>query len=410
MYENLLHQNASNQLISDFKNNQLPGAILFNGPAASGKLTAALETARILSCTGKNLGHWLCDCAGCKAHKAMVNSNLILVGPRDCTPEISAASATFIKALSENASYLSGARYFFVRSIRKLTLRFNPVLIEGSKDISKIAVILSTIEEELEPLDFPHELPDFSTCEKACKKIVEQCKKLEENFMDDSVLISRVRNISSWSRLKSYEGKKTIIIENADRMLEGARNALLKILEEPPADTVFILTTTKRNAIMPTILSRVRSYNFYERTLPQQKEVLTRVFHENNFEGSIDEYLLTFLPVSPEEIRIQSKLFFISIANGTLPDLQGIIKNCGNFDPRILFKIFLDGIIQVQKSLLNSPAGTQASVEIVKAVHECWNDVSIFNQSILSSLELLLRNMSKINKLHGGIFLSCANS
>ena len=54
-------------------------------------------------------------------------------------------------------------------------------------------------------------------------------------------------------------------------MLESVRNALLKILEEPPADTVFILTTSRRNAVMSTILSRVRTYQFNERTLEQQK-------------------------------------------------------------------------------------------------------------------------------------------
>ena len=53
--------------------------------------------------------------------------------------------------------------------------------------------------------------------------------------------------------MKSVEGKKTIIIENADRMLESVRNALLKILEEPPVDTIFILTTSQRNLVMPTI-------------------------------------------------------------------------------------------------------------------------------------------------------------
>ena len=50
-------------------------------------------------------------------------------------------------------------------------------------------------------------------------------------------------------------------------MSESVRNALLKILEEPPSDCNFILLTSKRNAILPTILSRVRTYEFKNRSL-----------------------------------------------------------------------------------------------------------------------------------------------
>ena len=54
MFDNLLYQNASSLLKDDILNNRLPGAILLSGPVASGKLTCALEIARILSCSGEN--------------------------------------------------------------------------------------------------------------------------------------------------------------------------------------------------------------------------------------------------------------------------------------------------------------------------------------------------------------------
>ncbi len=408
MYENLLYQHVVKQLSQDFKTGTLPGSILFSGPQNTGKLTCALETARILSCTGKKTGYWLCDCPGCMQHKAMVNNNLILAGPRDCTPEIHAAAFSFLNALENNSSYLEASRYFFIRSVRKLTLRFNPVLWQGDDKLSKIANIISGIDEELEPIDFPHQLPDLQTIQKSCKKIEDLCTKLESDFLYDSIPIAQVRNISSWARLKSVEGKKTIILENADRMLESVRNALLKILEEPPADTVFILTTNRRNAVMSTILSRVRTYQFNERSLVQQKDVLNRVFHKIDFEGSITDYLLTYLPVKGDFVRNLANEFFKTVVNGGIPDISQIIKDCKNFDPRILFKIFLDGIVLTQRGLLSSPAGSQASVELVKAIQQCWNGVSVYNQSISSALELLVRDMHKINKLHGNV-LKCVN-
>ena len=404
MYDNLLHQNVTALLKSDISRNQLPGAILFSGSHGSGKLTCALETARILACTGEKKGHWLCECPSCLQNKALVSGNLVLCGPRDCTPEICASSKTFIEALSNNATYLTAARYLFLRSIRKLTARFNPVLWEGDDKISKIAGVMSDIDEELETLDFPHALPDTETVKKTCEKLLKLTQKLEDEFLYDSIPIAHIRNVSSWARLKSSEGKKTIIIENADRMNESVRNALLKILEEPPSDTVFILTTSRRNAVMPTILSRVRTYSFADRTMPQQKEVISRVYHEEKFEGSIDDFLLTFLPVNPKDLRTIADKFFKTMAESRLPEISGLIKECSNFDPRIMLKIFLTAILDSSKKMLSSPNGAEASKELSEALQSCWNNITVYNQSITSAMEILVRDMSKINKIHGNVY------
>ena len=125
MFENLVNQEAGKLLTADIKNKKLPGALLFSGPEASGKLTAALETARILSCHQKPQGYWMCECPSCLQHKSLVCSNLMLMGPRDCSLEIAAAAKTFTEAHFIDAKYIDAARYLFLRSVRKLTLRFN---------------------------------------------------------------------------------------------------------------------------------------------------------------------------------------------------------------------------------------------------------------------------------------------
>ena len=51
MFENLIDQEAGLRLIQDIKQKKLPPSILFSGPECSGKLTAALELARSVSCT-----------------------------------------------------------------------------------------------------------------------------------------------------------------------------------------------------------------------------------------------------------------------------------------------------------------------------------------------------------------------
>lgn len=404
MYENLVNQPAGKSLKSDIENKRLPGALLFSGTEASGKLTAALETARVLSCHSELKGKWTCTCSSCLQHKALTCTNLMLLGPRDCFLEIQAAKQTFIKAYEQNATFIEAARYLFLRAIRKLTLRFNGILFSGDSDLNKIGTIMEEINEILEVLDLPKELPPIDETIKICDKLSEKCSKLETDFLYDSIPINQIRNMEQWAHVKSEEGKKTIIIENADRMLPGVRNALLKILEEPPEDCVFILLTSKRNAIMQTILSRVRTYNFRERTSEQQQDVITRVFHNVHFTGSINNYLLTFLPVPPVELKKYADNFFNSIANKSIPDISDIVKKCSDFKPRIELRLFLYYLTENQKTLRNSAAGCEVSVKCMDLLRQCWDNVTMYNQTPVSALEILLRDMSAVNVQNGGIF------
>ena len=404
MFENLVNQEAGKLLRADIKHNRLPGAVLFSGPEASGKLTAALETARILSCHQAPQGEWLCTCTSCLQHKSLICSNLMLMGPRACTLEISAAAKTFTEAHFINAKYIDAARYLFLRSVRKFTLRFNGILWEGDSNLNKIGSLIEEINENLEPLDFPHELPDNGEVKRLCEEISKLCTKLEDDFLYDSIPISQIRNMEAWAHIKSEEGRKTVIIENADRMQTSVRNALLKILEEPPEDVVFILLTSKRNAIMQTILSRVRTYNFTDRTLEQQQEVIQRVFHNMDFGGSLNEYLLTYLPVTPSEIRTQARIFYNAVANTQIINIEEIVKKCEKFYPRIELRLFLTNIAYCMKPFMNTQAGSEAAAKGMELLRNCSDNITLYNQSPVSALEILLRDMCALNKSFGGVF------
>jgi DNA polymerase-3 subunit gamma/tau len=60
----------------------------------------------------------------------------------------------------------------------------------------------------------------------------------------------------------SVARKKVYIIDECHMLTNEASNALLKTLEEPPADTLIILCTTEVNKVLPTIKSRAVTYNF----------------------------------------------------------------------------------------------------------------------------------------------------
>ena len=404
MYENLVNQEAGKLLTADIKHDRLPGAILFAGSEASGKLTAALETARILSCHEKPQGKWMCTCPSCLQHKSLICSNLMLMGPRDCSLEISAAAKTFTEAHFINAKYIEAARYLFLRSVRKLTLRFNSILWEGDSNLNKIGSLIEEINELLEQLDFPRELPDVSQVKKLCEEISKLCMKLENDFLYDSIPISQVRNMEAWAHIKSEEGRKTVIIENAERMQTSVRNALLKILEEPPEDVVFILLTSKRNAIMQTILSRVRTYNFSDRSVEQQADVITRVFHNDDFKGNLNDYLLTYLPVTPSEIKGQARVFYNAVASKQICNLDDIVKKCEKFYPRIELRLFLYYIEQFMRPMFKTQAGSEAAAKAVELLRNCSDNITLYNQTPLAALEILLRDMFALNNRFGGVF------
>ena len=55
---------------------------------------------------------------------------------------------------------------------------------------------------------------------------------------------------------------RVFIIDEVHMLSTGAFNAFLKTLEEPPSYAVFILATTEKNKVLPTILSRCQTYDF----------------------------------------------------------------------------------------------------------------------------------------------------
>ncbi|WP_232313230.1 DNA polymerase III subunit delta' [Enterovibrio coralii] len=69
----------------------------------------------------------------------------------------------------------------------------------------------------------------------------------------------RAGNQYAWET-SQLGGQRVILVQNADRMGEAAANALLKTLEEPPANCHFILLTESRDSMLPTVVSRCNKW------------------------------------------------------------------------------------------------------------------------------------------------------
>lgn len=82
--------------------------------------------------------------------------------------------------------------------------------------------------------------------------------------------VDNIRNLIDNCKMKSLDGTyKVFIIDEVHMLSIGAFNALLKILEEPPKGTIFILCTTDPQKIPATILSRVQRFDF--KRIPTQR-------------------------------------------------------------------------------------------------------------------------------------------
>lgn len=74
---------------------------------------------------------------------------------------------------------------------------------------------------------------------------------------ENPIKISKIRELIKWSVLKPHSSKvKLAMLLNIENMSLDAANSLLKLLEEPPKDSVIILQSTKKERILPTIISR----------------------------------------------------------------------------------------------------------------------------------------------------------
>ena len=103
------------------------------------------------------------------------------------------------------------------------------------------------------------------------------------NSVDD------IRNLTDQVRIPPQSGKyKVYIIDEVHMLSQAAFNAFLKTLEEPPKHAIFILATTEKHKIIPTILSRCQIFDFKRITVGDIKEHLMDIAKREDVEAEDD--------------------------------------------------------------------------------------------------------------------------
>jgi DNA polymerase-3 subunit gamma/tau len=127
---------------------------------------------------------------------------------------------------------------------------------------------------------------------------------------------------------------KVLILDEAHQLSKDAANALLKILEEPPAFAIFILATTEAHKMIPTIASRCQRFDFYKLPYDDIVKKLSGICKKEGIE--IDAEALKIIALASE---------------GSMRDAEGILNQVLSFLPGTKIKEedvrILLGIVQI---------------------------------------------------------------
>ena len=114
--------------------------------------------------------------------------------------------------------------------------------------------------EDMQPCGVCESCVSFAQGRSYC---IHELDAASNNSVDD------IRNLTEIVRIPPQVGKYSVFIIDEVHMLSSAAfNAFLKTLEEPPSHAIFILATTEKHKILPTILSRCQTYDFNRISVP----------------------------------------------------------------------------------------------------------------------------------------------
>lgn len=199
----------------------------------------------------------------------------------------------------------------------------------------------------------------------ACNEC-ESCKAFNEGrsyniFELDAASNNSVENIKSLmdqTRIPPQVGRyKVFIIDEVHMLSTAAFNAFLKTLEEPPAHIIFILATTDKHKILPTILSRCQIYDFERMTVPNIIDHLKRVAEKENIQ--YDEEALNVIAEKADGGMRDALSIFDQVASFSQGNItyQKVIEDLNVLDAENYFNIIdlaLENKVSEIMVLLNS--------------------------------------------------------
>lgn len=191
--------------------------------------------------------------------------------------------------------------------------------------------------------------------------------------------VDDVRNIIQQAKTKSLDSEyKIFIIDECHALSNSAWQAMLKIIEEPPAKSIFIFCTTDPQKIPRTILSRVQRYDFQRIS---QEGIVNRLWSICHAEGR-----------NISTVRGDALEYIAKIADGGMRDAISLMDKCLAFSPDLILENVVSALgtvdyqtmLQLSSDILTK--NTKAVIYIVEALHATGKDIKQFVKQYLQFL------------------------
>lgn len=183
-------------------------------------------------------------------------------------------------------------------------------------------------------------------CE-SCKAFNEQRSfNIHELDAASNNSVDDIRNLVDQVRIPPQIGKYSVYIVDEVHMLSAAAfNAFLKTLEEPPAHAIFILATTEKHKIIPTILSRCQIYDFNRITINDTVGHLQYVAKNEGVEA--EDMALNVIAQKADGAMRDALSIFDQVVSfcGNKVTYQGVISNLNVLDYDYYFRL-VDALLQ----------------------------------------------------------------
>ena len=188
--------------------------------------------------------------------------------------------------------------------------------------------------------------------------------------------VDNVRDIIDNARRKSMDSEyKVYIIDECHMLSTGAWNAMLKLLEEPPKTTVFIMCTTDPQKIPATILSRVQRYNFSKIPLQSIIGRLKTIIDKENMTEEV-QGAYTF---DEDAISYVAKL-----ADGGMRDAITMMDKCLSLNPHLSVESAVKALGTVDYDVhfdllfFLESNNKKSAIELVEKVYDAGKDLKQF--------------------------------
>ncbi|MES2565622.1 MAG: DNA polymerase III subunit delta' [Bacteroidota bacterium] len=305
LFKQIIGQNpVKNKLLNMLHDGRVPHALMFTGPEGSGNLLAAFAFVQYLFCKDKNEWDSCGVCPSCLKVNKLIHPDLHLVFPIP---------------LSKN-----------VRTSNDLLPEFREAFIETP---------YLTIHDWFDNLSAENKQPTIPTDE--------------------------ANDILKKLSYTSYEGGyKIMIIWQPEKMNASSANKLLKILEEPPEQTLFLLVCNHPDQLLSTIISRVQQVPFY------------KIETEEIAKGLVDEF-----SCQPQAARQAAMLSDGSYREAQLlvQHLDGGTAYLQNFRTFMLIALKFDAIKAVGWIDENARIGREKQKQFLQYGLEIFRDCLMFN-------------------------------